>query len=61
MIQDEADLSSSENLLAPLNSWPRSNILVVKYNHIANVSDQKKGARWKQPMKNPGRGQKQAT
>lgn len=33
MRQDEVDLCSSENLLAPLNSWPRSNILVVKYDH----------------------------
>lgn len=37
MIQDEADLCSSENLLVPLNSWPRSNILAVKCNHMTNV------------------------
>lgn len=34
---DEVDLCSSENLLASLNSWPRSNILAVKYNHSTNV------------------------
>ena len=34
---DEVDLCSSENLLASLNSWPRSNILAVKYNHRTNV------------------------